>query len=104
MAFFSSQFATMPGLTPVLLGIALLISALGFIRVVWFVSIGYAFSIVAMALVTAVALRASLTLLAALQLALLFGWGMRLGLYLVAPERQTAYRRQLEGNQSYDRG
>ena len=29
MAFFSSQFATMPGLTPVLLGIALLISALG---------------------------------------------------------------------------
>jgi steroid 5-alpha reductase family enzyme len=103
MQFISSQFATLPALMPWLLGIALLISALGFIRVVWFVSIGYAFSIVAMAAVPALALRTSLTLLAALQLGLLVAWGLRLGLYLVSRERQAAYRRQLEGNQSYDR-
>ena len=33
-------------------GLALLISSIGFIRVVYFISIGYAFSIVAMAVFT----------------------------------------------------
>lgn len=103
MSVISAQFATLPALTPWLLGLALVISALGFIRVVYFVSIGYAFSIVAMAVVTAAALRERLTVLAALQLLLLAVWGLRLGLYLVSRERKDAYRRQLEGNQSYDR-
>jgi steroid 5-alpha reductase family enzyme len=103
MQFLSSQFSTLPALTPWLLGISLLISALGFIRVVYFVSIGYAFSIVAMAAVTAIALAAQLTWAAALQLLLLAAWGVRLGVYLVQRERQTAYKRQLEGNQAYDR-
>jgi steroid 5-alpha reductase family enzyme len=104
MQFITSQLATLPGLTPWLLGLALVISALGFIRVVYFVSIGYAFSVVAMAVVTAAAFRERLTLLAALQLLLLAVWGLRLGVYLVQRERQTAYKRQLEGNQAYDRG
>ena len=103
MQFIASQFATLPALTPWLLAVALLISSLGFIRVVYFVSIGYAFSIVAMVAVTAAVYRGRLTLPAALQLLLLAVWGVRLGAYLVSRERQTAYKRQLEGNQSYDR-
>lgn len=103
MQFITSQFATLPPLTPWLFGLALLISALGFIRVVYFVSIGYAFSIVAMVAATAVVYGARLTLPALLQLLLLAAWGLRLGVYVVSRERQTAYKRQLEGNQSYDR-
>ncbi len=103
MQLITSQLATLPGLTPWLLALALTISALGFIRVVYFVSIGYAFSIVALAALTALALREELTLPAALHLLLLAVWGLRLGLYLVRRERQTAYKRQLEGNQAYDR-
>jgi steroid 5-alpha reductase family enzyme len=103
MDWISSQLATLPGLTPWLLGVALAISALGFYRVVYFVSIGYAFSIFAMAVITAIALSASLTLPVALQIGLLVAWGLRLGVYLVLRERRSAYRRQLEDNQSYDR-
>jgi steroid 5-alpha reductase family enzyme len=103
MQFISSQLASLPPLTPWLLGISLLVSALGFIRVVYFVSIGYAFSIVAMAAATALALRGRLTLPAALQLLLLAAWGIRLGVYVAQRERQTAYKSQLEGNQATDR-
>ena len=75
-----------------LLGLALLISSLGFVRVVYFVSIGYAFSIVAMAIVTPILLRQNLTWTATAQNLLLSLWGLRLGIYLVRRESATSYR------------
>jgi hypothetical protein len=51
----------MNSLMAILLGLALLISSIGFIRVVYFVSVGYAFAIVAMALVAPSLLRQNLT-------------------------------------------
>ena len=81
---------------PLLFGLALLISSIGFYRVVYFISIGYAFSIVAMALATAVMLRQNLTWASVLQNLLLIVWGLRLGLYLVRRESRSSYRRELE--------
>ncbi len=102
--WFSQQATTLPALLPVLLAASLAITALGFLRVVYFVSVGYTFSIVAMVTIAAVALRANLDLLSAVQILLLAAWGLRLGIFIVQRQGQATYRRQLEGNQAYDRG
>lgn len=86
------------GLPPVLLlhlGLALAISSIGFRRVVHFISIGYAFSIVAMALATTALYRAGWHPLVLAQQAVLVAWGLRLGLYLVRRELHPAYAAQL---------
>ncbi|MGB5050552.1 MAG: DUF1295 domain-containing protein [Caldilineaceae bacterium] len=77
--------------------LALLISALGFRRVVYFISVGYAFSIVAMSVVLPILYRDSLAWVAIAQNLLLFVWGVRLGVYLVQREFQPSYRRELVG-------
>jgi len=74
-----------------LFAIALLISALGFFRVVWFVSLGYAGSISAIALVSAWLFRDALTPWSALHGLLLVIYGVRLGSYLVRREILPAY-------------
>lgn len=80
-----------------LMAIALVVSALGFWRVVYFISVGYAFSIVAMAVALALLLGAELTPATWLQLLLLLAWGLRLGFFLVQRERQAAaYRAQAQ--------
>ena len=79
----------------VLFALALAISSLGFYRVVYFISIGYAFSIVAMAAAVVVAFRQDLTTAAVLQNLLLAFWGLRLGIFLVRRELQPAYRAQV---------
>ncbi len=96
------QMASIPALTPWLVLVALIVSSAGFKRLVYFVSIGYAFSIVGMAVVSVVVLRADLTLLTGLQLALLVVWGLRLGIFLVRRETNAAYRRQLVTSGAYD--
>ncbi len=75
--------------------LALLISSLGFFRVVYFVSLGYAGSIAAMALllIARSAGQGSTALL--LQATLLLSYGLRLGSYLVTRERQPAFRREI---------
>ncbi len=52
---------------PVLLGLTLVITVIGFRRMVYFLSIGYAFAIAAIALASAVILWGHAPLLAALQ-------------------------------------
>ena len=92
------EFAAVPlSMWLILLGLALLISAVGFYRVVYFISIGYAFSIVAMAVVSVILLRENLTWAAALQNLLLVIWGLRLGIFLVQRELQPAYGKELAG-------
>jgi steroid 5-alpha reductase family enzyme len=75
----------------ILFGLALLISAVGFYRVVYFISVGYAFSVVAMALAVLVLLYPNATWASALQNVLLIVWGLRLGIYLVRREFKSSY-------------
>jgi steroid 5-alpha reductase family enzyme len=78
----------------ILLALTLLISSIGFYRLVYFISIGYAFSIVGMAVAAPVLLRDNLTWTAVAQNALLVVWGLRLGLYLIRRETAGSFRKQ----------
>ena len=60
----------------VLLGTAFAVSALGFLRLVWFISVGYGYAIAAMAVVLACVARSGMTWLLAMQPALLFIYGV----------------------------
>ncbi len=72
---------------------ALLISSIGFARVVYFVSLGYAFSMVAQCVVAGVSLRDALEPLVVAQLVLVAAHGLRLGGFLLKRERSASYRR-----------
>ena len=80
-----------PPYAGIMLALALLVSALGFFRVVWFVSIGYAGSISVIAVTAAVLFRDALTPWSALHILLLTVYGIRLGSYLVRRELLPAY-------------
>ncbi len=96
---------TLPiGIMALLFAVALAFSALGFRRVVYFVSIGYAFSIVGMALLATLLLAGSLTLASAVQNLLLVVWGARLGWFLVRREVQPSYRNELASVQERGAG
>ena len=77
-------------------GLALLISSIGFIRVVYFISIGYAFSIVAMAVFTPFKHHENLTWAFGLQNIFHMLWGLRLGIYLIQREYRSFYRKELK--------
>lgn len=79
-----------------LLALALVISSIGFYRVVYFISIGYALSIVAMAVVAPLKHFENLTWALAFQNSFLAIWGIRLGIYLVQREFRTSYRNELK--------
>lgn len=84
--------------------LALIISALGYYKTVWFISIGYAFSITAMAFVTPVLLRENLTWFTVLQNVLLAFWGLRLGLYLLRREMKPSYQKEKKNNDERSSG
>lgn len=75
--------------------LALLISSAGFLRVYYFVSLGYAFSIAAMALLTPWLFRASADAWTLLQCGAFLAYGLRLGLFLVHRERRPAFQREM---------
>lgn len=82
----------------ILLVLALIFSAIGFYKTVYFISIGYAFAITSMAIVTPIVLRENLTWFAAFQNALLAFWGLRLGLYLIRREMKPSYQKEKKSN------
>ena len=90
------EFATLPQLTPWLFGLALLISASGFYRTVYFVSIGYAFSIAAMAVTTLLVFRQDLAWFNLLQNVCLAVYGLRLGTYLLRREGKSSFSKERE--------
>jgi hypothetical protein len=62
LSWIHKELASLPlQILLVLFGLALITSAVGFYRVVYIISIGYAFSIVAMAVATMILLRENLT-------------------------------------------
>lgn len=103
-SWLEAALAVLPAEAGLLLLLALAVSSIGFYRVVYFVSIGYAFSITAMALASAWLFAASLDLALGVQCALLALYGLRLGGYLLLRERSPAYSRELEDVQQRGRG
>lgn len=92
----AQQLASIPPVTGLFLGLALVVSSVGFYRVVYFISVGYAFSMVAMAGVSLLVFRDNLAALTLAQSLCLIAWGMRLGLYLLQRDfRSPSYRQQL---------
>ncbi|MBN8637192.1 MAG: DUF1295 domain-containing protein [Anaerolineae bacterium] len=69
-----------------LIGLTLVIASIGFRKTLWFISVGYAFAITGMVIVTVLVYRDQLTLIAGLQNVALLLWSLRLGVYLVRRE------------------
>lgn len=79
----------------VLIGISLFISSLGFFRLLYFISVGYAFSVSTMAITLIVMFQDSLSLPLTLHGIALALYGFRLGGYLLLRERHASYRREV---------
>ncbi len=78
--------------------VSLAVSALGWIYFIYFFSLGYGFGISALAITLAVIFRDVLTVPTALLCAVMFIFGMRLGLYLMTREKRSAeYKKILYG-------
>lgn len=75
-------------------GLCLVVSALGFRRVDYFISIGYGFSIAAQAVLFALVYRDALDPWLIAADGLLFLYGMRLALFLLRRERQPSFERE----------
>jgi steroid 5-alpha reductase family enzyme len=71
--------------------ISLAITLIGFKKTVWFISIGYTFSIVASAVFILVFKNSGLNFFNYLQVILLAIWGIRLGFYIIKRESDTNY-------------
>jgi len=70
--------------------VAVLVSSLGFIKFTWFLSLGYAFSIVGMALTNLILFRKNLTVASVILNLLCIVSGARLGTFLFIRERTSA--------------
>lgn len=73
----------------ILLAISLLISSVGWFYFIYFFSIGYGFTISALAVATALIFSSTLTLPTALLCTVLFIYGIRLALYLLIREKKS---------------
>jgi len=76
------------------LALCLVLSSLGFKRVVYFVSLGYAASIAAQAIVMPLLYRATLSDWVVVQSVLLLAYGLRLGTFVVLREGAASYRKE----------
>ena len=72
--------------------LCLLVSAIGFWRHVYFISIGYGYSIASMGIAALVLTGAQTSLVSWMECLLLIAYGTRLGTYLVIRETRPAYR------------
>lgn len=97
-------FANLPWAALALAAVlCLVVSALGFIRTDWFISIGYGFSIAAEAVLFPLLYLGALSLWVIAQLLLLVAYGLRLGGYLVLRERSPSFGRELEASRERSR-
>lgn len=76
------------------LALCLIFSALGFRRVEYFVSLGYAASIAAQAVAFPFLYRDTIRGLALLQAGLLLAYGLRLGIFLALRDRVPSFQKQ----------
>mmetsp|Transcript_35772 Transcript_35772/g.77685 ORF Transcript_35772/g.77685 Transcript_35772/m.77685 type:complete len:319 (-) Transcript_35772:93-1049(-) len=96
-----------PVLFQLLLLTSFLVSSIGFIKLVWFISIGYGYAVAATAIVMGYVLCFSdapvlgsplRTLPLSMQLVLLFAYGVRLGTYVLQRERNKHYQTAAKEN------
>jgi len=88
-------FLGLPWQFPALgLGYCLTVSALGFKRVEYFVSLGYAASIAGQAILLPLLYRNSIGGVALLQSALMLAYGLRLGLFIAHRDRVPSFAKQ----------
>ena len=81
-----------------LFGICMLVSAIGFKNYVWFISLGYGFSIAAEGLVMLILYGKQLTLGTVICCVLFFLYGLRLGGYLAIRELgSSSYKKNMKG-------
>jgi len=80
------------------LALCLSLSALGFRRVEYFVSLGYAASIAAQAIVMPLLYRDTLRGWALVQSALLLAYGLRLGTFLIVRDRTASFEKEQAEN------
>ena len=73
--------------------ISLVFSSLGFFKTVWFISIGYTASIVALCVATYLSFLNEFALYNYIQITALSFWGLRLGGFLVKRERNQFYKK-----------
>lgn len=71
--------------------VAMVISAIGFKKYIWFISIGYGFSVAGLAVAMLIMFRQNLTPVTVITSILLLIYGMRLGGYLTLRERSVNY-------------
>ena len=82
----------------ILFGVCMLVSAIGFKNYVWFISLGYGFSIAAEGLVMLIMYGSDLTLGTAICCILFIAYGCRLGGYLAYREfKMTSYNKNMKG-------
>jgi steroid 5-alpha reductase family enzyme len=89
---------------PIALALSLAISALGFLRSDWFISIGYGLSISALAVLYGLWWFDALTWVSMLQLGLLFFYGFRLSSHLILRERASSYAAELVASKQRSEG
>ena len=82
----------------ILLAVSMLVSGLGWIYFIYFFSIGYGFSVSALAVTIAILFKDVMTLPTVLLCAVMFIFGCRLGLYLLTREKRSPeYKKILYG-------
>ena len=81
----------------VTIGIALLVSSIGFKKYVWFISLGYGFSVAAISAIVLCVYIRTMSVMAILTAVLLFIYGARLGGYLLYRElKSKAYNSKMK--------
>ena len=80
----------------ILLGVALIVSSIGFKNYVWFISLGYGFSIAAEGVAMLIYYRASLTVASVILASLFIVYGLRLSGYLAIREaKSSSYKKHM---------
>lgn len=83
--------------------VAMIISALGFIKYVYFISLGYGFSIAGIAVALLILFRSNLTACSVIMSVLFIIYGLRLGGYLLIREiKSAAYNKMIEKEVKHD--
>lgn len=96
-SWLAGQIASIPTAALPLFILTLLVTLVGFYRRVYFISIGYGFSIAAMSLAALFIFRDHLTLLLLIQAGLLIAYGARLGSFLLHREfAQATFKKQAQ--------
>jgi steroid 5-alpha reductase family enzyme len=85
-------YGLLPVVTLLLAAVCLVVSSVGFFRVVLFISVGYGYSMAAMAIAVVAVFGRDAGWITWAQTFLMFAYGVRLGTYLLVRERSAGYR------------